>query len=376
MAGTRDYDNVDTGNQEETLSLINDPSQDVDSASTGAEETSYNNPDWATYNGFYRQYPEIKAQVDKLALWSVGKGYNADSKTMKILDKIKGFGKDTFNSVMENLIKIKKINGDAYAHIIKDKAGRLINLKPLNPGRIRIVADNMGMIIRYELMGVDGKDVNHTFEPEEIFHLTNDREADEIHGVSVFEALKTVLKDIKQLDEDMSIVFHRFVVPIILWKLDTDDEGEIAKFKAKADKATKEGRNMFIPKDAVDAEILDVAQFASLNPLDWRKEWVDHAIKSTGIPRLILGSSSEETEASAKVVYLAFQQTIEKEQRFIEEQCKLQLKIDLVYEFPARIEENLGEDEGKDGGINQTKKSEVKISNVDNTNKSKVSSPK
>ena len=85
MAGTRDYDNVDTGNQEETLSLINDPSQDVDSASTGAEETSYNNPDWATYNGFYRQYPEIKAQVDKLALWSVGKGYNADSKTMKIL---------------------------------------------------------------------------------------------------------------------------------------------------------------------------------------------------------------------------------------------------------------------------------------------------
>ncbi len=277
---------------------------------------------------------------------------------------------------MENLVKVKKINGDSFAHIIKDKAGRLINLKPLNPGLLRIVVNDMGIITKYQQLDVDKKNIVKDYTPDEIFHLCNDRNADEIHGVSIFEALKDVLKNIKQLDNDMRVVFHRFVVPMLIFKLDTDDESEIAKFKTKGDKAVNEGDNLYIPKDAVDIDTLNIAQFATLNPLDWRKEWIDHAIKSTGIPRLILGSSSEETEASAKVVYLAFQQTIEKEQRFIEEQCKLQLNIELEYEFPARIEENLGEDEGKDSAINKTKRNEVEITSIDKTNKSKVVSPK
>ncbi|MAF42900.1 MAG: hypothetical protein CMI54_01850 [Parcubacteria group bacterium] len=375
MPGTRDFDNTTLADPEQTLELVADPNQEVDRAQ-GPGETFWVNPEWTTYNGFYRQYPEVKAQIDKLGLWTVGKGYDADEKTEKKLSKIRGFGKDSFNSIMENMVKIKKINGDSFAHIIKDSAGRLINLKPLNPGRTRIVTNEMGIIDRYELMDSNGKEALMKFAPEEIFHLTNDRTADEVHGVSIFEALKSVLKNIQQLDNDMMIVFHRFVVPIILWKLDTDDPDEIAKFKTKADKASKDGRNMYVPKDATDAEILNVAQFASLNPLDWRREWVDQAVKSTGIPEIILGSGQDVTEASAKIVYLAFQQTIEKEQRFVEEQCKLQLGIELVYEFPARIEENLGEDEGKDGGINQTKKSEVAITTIDKGNKPKAVSPK
>jgi|TARA_R100000501_G_C2627146_1_gene121039 hypothetical protein len=374
MVGTRDFDHVTTSNPDQTLSVVNDPNQKLDSA--GAGESVWQNTEWTTYNGFYRQYPEIKAQIDKLALWTVGKGYNAEEKTQKILEKIKGFGKDTFNSIMENQIKIKKINGDSYAHIVKDKAGRLVNLKPLNPGRMKIITKEDGLIDRYEIMSVDGKKAVHTFTPKEIFHLTNDREGDEIHGVSVFEALKDILKNIKQLDQDMMVVFHRFVVPQIVWELETDDDAEIDKFKTKADKGQNEGRNLFIPKGAASWDILKVEQFASLNPLDWRKEWVDHATKSTGIPELILGSGQDTTEASAKVVYLAFQQTIEKEQRFVEEQCKLQLGIELVYEFPARIEENLGEDEGKDSDINKTKRSEVEITSVDKSKDTKVVAPK
>ena len=374
--GTRNFSNVANSALGQTLSEVDDTNQEVDRAIPGNKETTYQQDNWTKYNGYYRQYPEIKAQIDKLGLWTVGKGYNTDEKTEKILSKIKGFGKDSFNSIMENLVKIKKINGDSYAHIIKDKAGRLINLKPLNPGLMKIVTNGDGIIIRYELMDLAKVNVIKKFKPEEVFHLCNDREADEIHGVSVFEALESVLKNIKQLDNDMTVVFHRFVVPMVIFELDTDDAAEIAAFKTKADTAVDKGDNLFIPKDAVKIDTLNIAQFATLNPLDWRQEWVDHAIKSTGIPRLILGSSADATEATAKVIYLAFQQTIEKEQRFIEEQCKLQLNITLEYEFPARIEENLGEDEGKDSPINTTKKSEVLMTSVDNSNKPKVVSPK
>ena len=346
---------------DESLSTVSDPSQEVDRASQDTKETTYVNSNWATYNGFYRQYPEVKAAVDKLALWTVGKGYKSNKVTETKLAKIKGFGKDSFNSIMENMVKVKKINGDSFAEIIKDSRGRLINLKPLNPGVINIVANRQGILTGYEQLDIGKKTMINSFKPEEIFHLCNDREADEIHGVSIFEALNRNLKNVRQLDDDMGLVFHRYVQPLILFHLDTDDASEISKIKTDMDKAINTGQNLYIPKGAVVPEVMSINQFSRLDPLTWRQEWIQEGIKSTGVPELIMGRANDITEASSKIVYLAFQQTVEKEQRCCEEQLKLQLGIEIKYEFPARIEENLGEDEGKDSSINLGKRSEVKV---------------
>jgi len=344
----------------QTLSLLEKPNQDTDGPTS--EETVWTSPKWKKYNGYYRtNRGGTKAPIDKFAMWTVGKGFKADEKTKNKLMKIRGFGKDSFNSIMENQIRVKKINGDSFAEIIKDKSGKLINLKPLNPGRVGIITGENGIIKRYELLSMDRKKVMQEIEKEKMFHLVNDREADEIHGISVYESMEDMLDKIQQLDEDMTVVFHRFVVPLLMFKMNTDNRTKITNFKAEVKKALDGGEPMFIPDKVVGAESLKIPQFATLNPLDWRIAWKKDAIKDIGVPELVLGEASGITEASSKIVYLSYQQTIEDEQRETEEQLKLQLGIELEYEFPARIEENLGEDEGKDGKINTGKRSEVKI---------------
>ena len=165
----------------------------------------------------------------------------------------------------------------------------------------------------------------------------------------------------QQLDDDMKVVFHRYVMPLMLFRARTDKPAELAKLKAQLKDALDNGQyGLLIPEKALDGDAFKIPQFSTLNPLDWRREWKGEAIKDLGIPELVLGSAERTTDASSKMVYLSFQQTIEDEQRDTEQQLKAQCGIELEYNFPARIEENLGEDEGKDGDINTTKNQKSK----------------
>ena len=64
--------------------------------------------------------------------------------------QITGNGKDTFNSILKNMIKVKTIDGDSHAEIIRDKYDTLINLKPLAPDSIASIQNNKGRFIGYE----------------------------------------------------------------------------------------------------------------------------------------------------------------------------------------------------------------------------------
>ena len=74
---------------------------------------------------------------------------------------------------MSNAVKVYTIGGDFYAEIIKD-GGKLINLKPLNPATIKIIANDGGIITGYEQIskGAITKKPLHSWKPEEIFHLS------------------------------------------------------------------------------------------------------------------------------------------------------------------------------------------------------------
>jgi hypothetical protein len=71
-----------------------------------------------------------------------------------------------------------------------------------------------------------------------------------------------------------------------------------------------------------------------------------------GVPKIIVGGSGEITEASAKISYLAFQQGVEEEQLFLEEQILSQLNLVIDLEFPASLENELLSDNKKDGAQN------------------------
>lgn len=323
--------------------------EDTDGAGNSKEFT-YQNVNWSTDYGYYLNIPEFKTAVDAKATWTVGAGFEADEDAMLILNVIKGNGKDSFNSILKNMIKCKTISEDAYAEIIRDKNGLLVNIKPLDPSTIVVVQNRQGRIIRYEQWSKNRKNKTR-FQPDQIFHLSHERMADEVHGTRIIRSLKTLIDMRNEAMQDWRKVLHRNVRPVRLWYLDTDDTSEIAAFKRKMDTATSETENMYIPKGSVETEIASVAPNQTLNPVTWIQQLNDYFFQAVMVPQIIVGNSKEFTDASGKIVYLAFEQSVKAEQLYIEEQVRDQLDIEIELTFPASLENELISSRDKDSTL-------------------------
>lgn len=311
-------------------------------------ETEYQITNWGQNYGYYRKIPELRTCVDALARWTIGKGFIASPITELALGKIKGFGKDSFNSIIKNLYKTSLIAGDSFAEIIRDEEGYLTNLKPLDPSTIKIIANRSGVIKRYEQTSKTKGTPNKKFDVDKIFHLSRNRNADEIHGVSLIESVEDIILMRNEAMTDYKKLLHRNVCPIRVWHLDTDDDTKIAQFKGKVQSMKENFEDIFIPKGTVETEISAVPSNATLNPLPWIDNLNHYFFQATGVPEIIVGGSQEMTEATAKIAYLAFEQTIEEEQLQIEEQIEAQLDLSIKYEFPASLRNELISDEGKE----------------------------
>ena len=185
-----------------------------------------------------------------------------------LLDTIKGYGKDTFNTIIENMNRTYYIGGDSYANIIRDDEGVIVNLKPLPPEAMEHVANRQGIIIKYRQKS-KVKMPDKTFMPEDILHLTRNRVADEIHGVSLIEALETIILMRNEAMADYKLVMHRNVAPVRIWHLDTDDTSKINAFITKINNMVKNTEHIVIPKGMVEVEQASVAPNSTLNPLPW-----------------------------------------------------------------------------------------------------------
>ena len=326
----------------------------VDSVNTDGtqdqKETTYQNTEWSQQLGYYKAVPELKSAIDAFGRWTIGKGFTADTKTQVILENITGNGADTFNTILKNLITVMRIGGDAYAEIIRDKEdGRLINLKPLDTGVMKIVVDRQGVIKRYEQTSKT-KHPTKKFKTQDILHLSKDRVADEIHGISDISAVEaTILRNNEALD-DYKTIFHRNVVPVRIIEVDTEDTTKIAQIRTDYETAIKNKEVIIVPKGNVEIKTETVASNSILNPIPWLEYNRNFFFQAIGIPQIILGGSQEFTEATAKIAYLAFEQTVEEAQRYIEAQLWGQLAIRIKLEFPASLENELLSDEKKDKG--------------------------
>jgi len=330
----------------------------VDSATTdGAtdqEETTWMNTNWGTWLGYYKKIPELASVVDVKATWTVGKGVKADEITTMLLDTIKGNGKDTFNTILENMIRTYNIGGDSYCEIIRDEEDNLINLKPLDPGVIKHIVNRQGVIIRFEQTSKT-KQKPKKFKPEEIFYLPRNRVADEIHGQSITERLVDIILMKNEAMSDYKTLLHRNIDPMWIIHLDTDDPTEIAAFKAKYDKARADKESiMYVPKDVVVPELISTSANAVMNPISWIESLDAKFYEAAQVPKIVVGGTGAITEAAVKIAYLAFEQTIREEQLFVEEQVLSQLNLLIELEFPASLENELISDNNKDAETGAT----------------------
>ena len=88
-----------------------------------------------------------------------------------------------------------------------------------------------------------------------------------------------MLDRIEQLDQDMKTVFHRFVMPFLIFNAKKDKTAELAKLTLSLTTGLNKGKGLVIPEKALDLADFKVPQFSTLNPIDWRKEWKSEAIK-------------------------------------------------------------------------------------------------
>ncbi len=375
-----DLGQAKSGNMENLVDDYSVDAKELDSPD-GTIEFSYTNSNFANEMGYMDEVAELGSTIKAMAKWTVGKGFKADKATMEILGNIRGFGKDSFNEIIKNDIKIYMASGDSYCEQIREKtlkdkiqnvgnkislgliryapgSGKLLNLKPLNAGKIAIVVDGAGMLKRYEYS--QGTQPPQIFQPNQIFHLAWDRIGDQIHGTSIIRRLKAIIDARNEAMTDMRVVFHRYVKPLWVWSLNTNNTAKIADFQRKADKLVNTGNNIYIPKGAAEAERVSVPQYSTLDPLPWIDALNSYFYQATNVPDVILGSAKQTVEASAKMLVFAFEQSVQEHQLFLEEQIKLQLGLDVNFEFPASIATDVYSDQAKDGKPKAAKPSDTK----------------
>jgi len=314
----------------------------VDQETTDApgyeEDFTYQNENWSKQLGYYKKIPELRASIDAIANWTVGNGYEADEITTLILDRVKGNGKDIFNTILENQRRVAEIAGDSFAEIITNDENILINLKPLDPSTIRVHFNSKGQIKKYvQTTKVKGKSKEHTFKVGEIFHLSRNRTADEAHGISVVDSVEEIILMRNEAMTDWKKVLHRNVVPLRIIEIDSDDNTKIASMKADYQEAISKGEVLIIPKGNVEIKDGGIAPNATLNPLPWIEQLNSYYYQAVGVPDIIVGGSRALTEASAKIALLAYERTIRANQLDVEEQVLSQLNLEIKLQFPVSL---------------------------------------
>jgi len=330
--------------------------QDTD-GTEGTKETEWMNKNYEQWLGYYKTIPELKAVIDKKAEHIVGKGFKANKQTKEILERVTGFGEDTFNDILENMYIVSEIGGDSYAEIIttdgkliNEDGSNLLNLKPLDPAVMKHIANSKGKLTRFEQTNkLKPKQTIQRFKPKEIFYIARDRVADEIHGTSMTEKLATIILMKNEAMADVKTLMHRHIKPFNIFYLNTDDATKIAAFKRIKDAANPDAENMYVAMGAVKVEQFALPAGAAKSALDWIISLDAKFQLTSGVPKVLLGDTTGTTEAGSKMAIFAFMQTTEARQAAYIKQIERQLHLKIRLEKPASLEDNLKKDNTKDG---------------------------
>ena len=329
---------TDLANSVDTYSVS---PKSTDSASS--TETRYTNPNFTKYYGYYITIPELNSTINALATWVLGQGYETSRFTKITLRHINGWGEDTFLSILWNLLVTKKVNGDAFAEIIKDKnSGILINLKPLDPAKMTIVCNGKGRITGYEQTTTTGVT---KYKPEEIFHICNNRVADNIHGQSMIEPVEWTCNAWQEALADKRRILHRSTIRIM--EVDEDDPTRLATLKTQYANAINLGEVLLVPKGT--GALQDLSAPTSEH-LEWIRYLENKFYQELGVPKVILGGTSENTEASSKVSVIVYEPIFTREITELEMDIFNQLGIEVKFNKQPSLMDNMQTDEAKNTG--------------------------
>ncbi len=325
----------------------------VDSKNTdggyGNDENEWTNSNASKYYGFYHSVGEFRAAINAFSTWVIGQGYDCDDATKTILESITGWGEDTFTSILWNMLCVKKFSGDSYSEIIRNEKGTLINLKSLDPCRMKHITNKKGIIIRYEYTQGDGK--IQKFKPYEILHFCNDRILDEPHGTAVTSAVEWVCEALKEAYQDWKRIMHKS--SLLIFYVDESDTTRLTKLKTEMANGIKKGDVLILTCKPDEARLEPAPTPPAQAWTIYINNLEDKFYKQLGVPKVVLGGTAENTEASAKVGVISYEPIWTREITELENDLWNQLARKIKIRKQPSLMDNMKTDEGKNTG--QTK---------------------
>jgi len=300
--------------------------------------------DKATQNiGYYSQIPEIFSAANALATWAFGRGWTAKNTILKQeLEHVSGMGKDTFEQICWNHEVMKLIAGDAFCQV-KRKDGKIINMIPISPERVRIVFKD-SRILRYDVWnGTEWKSVSK----EEMLHSSNKRIGDQVHGTSQIDACKWIIDARNEALVDGRLIQNRGkALGIAYYK--TDNAGKILYANQQIEKAVKNGEMVGLPEGTVE-----IREFPTKSIVD-RQSWIQYLenffYQTFGVPRSI-ASSDGTSEVGGKMGHVIFEPMYAKEQREFEADLWGQQAIEITFNRPPSLGGLINQEENKNTGM-------------------------
>ena len=314
---------------------------------TSGKDTFWYFKNAETNIGYLKTIPEWFSALKILAVWTVGLGFELENKAdIPVIDKINGWGNDSLISILEGMIIFKKAIGDSFAEIIRNVSGTLVNLKPISPERVRLVLDENGLLKRYDIKLRTGEYKKKKIQ--EIFHLTNDRMADEIHGYDLTNTVQWVIDARNEALRDERMIRHRELALGVL-TIDEDKKSKRDEIKAEYASAIKNGEVLVLPKDVAELKDSAVTPRDRLTYIQYLENFFYQAC---GVPR-VMATSEGFTEAGGKVGFLTFQPVHANEQALLEQDIWNQLAIKIKFNRPpslSGVQKEEQENEAKNTG--------------------------
>jgi len=332
----------------------------LDAASPNQEETYWYFSNATERYGYYLTIPEIYSGANAMATWAFGAGYTVvdragmpiiGSEMAAILEHVRGMGKDSFSRMIWNHEVVKLIVGDSFIEI-KRKDGKIINMIPISPERVRVVFNKEGMIKRYDTW--NGKEWR-AIAKEDMLHSQNKRIGDQLHGTSQIEAIKFSIDARNEALSDERLIKHRDkALGIVYYK--TDNAGKIAYANSQIEKGVKNGEMIGLPEGT--AEIKAYPSKSSEDRTAWISYLENFIYQNLGVPRSIVTSDGT-SEVGGKMGNVNFEPTYAKERMDMEDDLWLQAGISIKFEKQASLGGLVQQDQAKNTGMTSIQPNDV-----------------
>ena len=311
-------------------------------------ETYWYFEDWPDKLGYYSDIAEYNSAVNTYATWVLGKGFTTDNETQTLLDSINGWGEDSIHAILWNMLVIKKVNGDSFAEIIRDSKGEgatgdIINIKPLDPGRMRIVVGEKGDIIGYDYLQLTKE--YQRFQPDEILHLCNNRIADQIHGTAASEPVKWVIDARNEVMRDLRRISHRSTIRVLY--VEEDDKARRENLKKDYADAINKGEVIIILGKPNETGFQDLTMPPVELYLAQIRYYENFFYQVVGVPKAATGGTQDSTEAGSKVGLVAFDPSYIREITDLQADLWNQLAIKIEFEGQKSMMDNVQSDQAK-----------------------------